>query len=137
MSLFQQTQYELDQLFYATFPAARDAARNAAFERSTYDFPSPVDCPALHQAIHPLEQDNFNERDTGSKSALYSGPTQELSYPQLHFPYPERFHPQQPFISHRHSQPSYYSPPPPVSFFLNFLFESYSCLLDRKQGSCM
>ena len=26
MSLFEQTQYELDQVFYATFPAARDAA---------------------------------------------------------------------------------------------------------------
>ena len=121
MSPFEQTQYELDQLFYATFPAARDAASNAAFERSTlYDFPSPVDGPTFHEAIHTVEYDNRNEPDIGSTSSSFRGPTQELSYPQLHFAYPERFHPQQHFISHRHSQPSYYSAPPPVSSFLTF-----------------
>ena len=45
-----------DQLFFATFPAARDAAAySPALEQSTYDLPRPVDGPPLHEATQPLE----------------------------------------------------------------------------------
>ena len=119
MSPFEKTQFDADQLFYATFPAARDAAYNAPMEHSIYDFPRPVDCPTLHEATQPLEYDIRSELDISSTSvASFRGPTQELSYPPLHVAYSEGHHPQQSFISHRQNQPSYYSSPPrPVSFF--------------------
>jgi hypothetical protein len=97
MSLFEQTQLEVDQKFYATFPGARNAA---------------------YIAPHSLQYDIRNELDISSTSVSFTGPTQELSYPQ--FP----IHPQQTFISYHQSQSSCYSPPRPVSFFLTFPFVS-------------
>jgi hypothetical protein len=135
MSLFEQTQYDADILFYAMFPAARDAAYNAAPERSVYDHPRPVDCPSVHEAPQFLRYDIPNDQDTSSTSMSESfrGPSQELSYPRLHAAYSESLHP-----SHRHHQTqlSYYSPPRPASFFYIFLFEQFSrSLLDQKRGS--
>jgi hypothetical protein len=60
LSSFEQTQYEADQLFYATFPAARDAAHYAPL-----DLPGPEDCPTLHGA-QSLEFDIRNEMSIGT-----------------------------------------------------------------------
>lgn len=110
MSLFEQTQYEADMLFYATFPAARDAAYNAASKQSICDFFRPADCPSLREAAQLLQYD-IRDLDIGgaSMSESFQGPTQEPSYPQIH-PY-----------SHHQSQ-SYYSPTFPVSFLFFTIF---------------
>jgi hypothetical protein len=111
-------------LFYATFPAAREAACNAALERSIYDLPGPVGYPTSHEATQPLEYDIRNDPHMSSTSVSFRGPTRELSYPlaQLHFDYFEGLYSQRPFLPHhRRVQPSNYSPPRPVSFFLPFL----------------
>jgi hypothetical protein len=107
-------------VFYAKFPAARDAEYNATMEQSTYDPPSPTDFPTSHEATtHPsLQYDIRNELDMSSTSVSFSGTTQELSYPHtLHFDYSKGLHSQPPFLPHHQSQPSYSSPPRPVSFF--------------------
>ena len=109
MSLFEQTQYEADMLFYATFPAARDAAYDAASEQSISDHHRPVDCPSLSELRHDLRDLDISGT---SISESFRGPTQELSYPQIHAPYSESLH-----ISHNQSQPSY---PHPVSLFFTF-----------------
>jgi len=115
-------------LFYATFPEARDAVCNAAFEQSIYDLPSPVDCPTLHEATWLLEYDIRNEPGISSTSVSFGGLTQGLSYPQLHFDYSEGLYPRQPFLPHHQIQPSYCSPPHPVSFFLTFFLEQISTI---------
>ena len=113
-------------MFYATFPAARDAAYNAAMEQSIYDLPRPMDGPTLHEVTQPLEYSIRNEPDISSTSASFRDPTQELSYPPLHVTYSEGLHPQQPFISHhQNQQPSYYSPPRPVSFLSFFSYNFF------------
>ena len=109
-------------MFYATFPAARVAACNAAFQQSIYDLPSPVDCPTLHEATRPLEYDIRNEPDISSTSVSFRGPTPGPPYPQLHS---EGLYPRQPFFPHHQIQPSYYSPPRPVSFFLTFFWSKF------------
>ena len=108
-------------MFYATFPAARVAVCNAAFQQSIYDLPSPVDCPTLHEATRPLEYDICNEPDISSTSVSFRGPTPGPTYPQLHFTYSEGLYPRQSFFPHQ-IQSSYYSPPRPVSFFLTFFW---------------
>ena len=120
-SLFEQTQNEVDELFYATFPAARDAARNALLEPRVYELPSPVDYSTLHAATQPFEYDIHNELDIGSSSMSFRGPNQEQSYPQWHPAHHQGPHPQQPFLSHHQIQP-YHSPPLLVSFFLSNFF---------------
>ena len=102
-------------MFYATFPAARVAACNAAFQQSIYDLPSPVDCPTSHEATRPLEYGIRNEPDISSTSVSFRGPT------PVHFSYSEGLYPLQPFFPHQ-IQSSYYSPPRPVSFFLTFFW---------------
>ena len=128
MSLFEQTQNEVEELFYATFPAARDAACNELFEQRAYDLPSPVDYPTLHATTQPFEYDIRNELEIGSSSVPFRGPNQELSYPESQFTHSEGLHPQQPFLSHHQIQPSYYSPPYPVSFFLSFFLNNFQQL---------
>ena len=120
MSLFEQTQYEADQLFYATFPAARDAAYNAGLEQNAYDLPGSVDFPIFHDTIQPLESDIRNELLISGTSVSFRGSTQELSHPQLHVA--TYSHSQQPYISYHQIQPSYESPTQPVSVFLIFFW---------------
>ena len=112
-------------MFYATFPAARVAACNAAFQQSIYDLPSPVDCPTSHEATRPLEYGIRNEPDISSTSVSFRGPTPGPSYPQLHFSYSEGLYPRHPYFPHHQIQPSYYSPPRPVSFFLTFFWSKF------------
>lgn len=99
-------------MFYATFPAARDAVYNAALEQSLYD--PPTDCPTSYESAQPLGYNIRNELES------FGGPIRELStHTQLNFDYSNGPHPQQPFLSHQ-GQSSYYSPSHPVSFFLTF-----------------
>ena len=125
MSLFEQTQYEADQLFYATFPAAKDAAYNAASEQNIYDIPGPMDYQSIHETTQSLQYDirSLNGPDIGSTSMSFRGHTssQQSLYQHLYADY--ALHPQ-PILgfSHHHwqSQPSYYPPSQPVSFWLFF-----------------
>lgn len=114
-SLFEQTLYETDQVFYATFPAARDAAYNVDLGQS-YDCPRYTNCSTLHEDPQPLEYDirSEQEMDISSLSVLTpSGPTQELSCPPLHYDY-SKVHAQQAPPSLYQHQPSYYFSPPPI-----------------------
>jgi hypothetical protein len=107
-------------LFYTTFPEARDAAYNAALEQCIYSHLRPSDYPSSHQ---PLEYGILNELDISSTSVSFRCPTQD---PQPHIDHSQGLHAHQP-LSHYQNQPSYYSSPRPVSFFLNFfLFERFS-----------
>lgn len=106
-------------MFYATFPAAREAAYNAVLEQHPYEPPRSTDSALLEDA-QPLEYDIRNEQelDISCTSVPLSGPTQEPSYPLSHFDYSTGLHSQEPSPPLYRSQPSYYSPPPlPVSFF--------------------
>ena len=120
-------------MFYATFPAARDAAAcsNAVFEPSIYDLPSPVDCPTFHYeaTTQPLYYDSRNEVDICSTSSVsLRSPTQEQSYPpRLNFDYSEGL--QQPFFPHHCSQPSYHPLSRPVSFFFLIFFVRFSTIV--------
>jgi len=113
-SLFEQTLYETDEVFYATFPAARDAldlGQNDDCSRYT-------NCWTLHEERQPLEYDirSEQEMDISSPSVPFSlskdGPTQEISCPPLHYDYSKVHAHQSPF-SLRQDQLSYYSSPPP------------------------
>jgi len=113
ISLFEKTLYETDQVFYTTFPAARDAAYNV----QNYDCSRYTNCSTLHENRQPLEYDIRSEQEMDISvpfSMSHNGPTQELSCPPLHYDYSKVHAHQSPLLLHQH-QPSYHSSPPPPS----------------------
>ena len=110
-SLFEQTMYEIDQIFYATFPAAR----NAAFlGRDPYYLYSPADY-SLRDGVQSFEYDGRTEQvpDISSTSLSYcdvNGTTRQPPSLPSHFDYFRTYHQQ---------QPSYYPLPASFLFYLH------------------
>jgi hypothetical protein len=114
-------------VFYATFPAARDAAYNVDLGQN-YDCSRYANCSTLHENRQPLEYDirSEQEMDISCSSVPFSlshnDPTQELLCPPLNYDFSKEYTHQSPLSLHQH-QPSYYSSPPPpaVSFFFSHI----------------
>lgn len=136
-SLFEQTLYETDQMFYATFPAARDAA---ILEENVYDPTSSTDCSISHDGVQSLDLESHHHAVPDiSTSLLFSDVT------RLHFDYSQKIHFQQAFSSRHQDQPSYC--PPPVEndasvyipseqpYYHQYPFESTSYTAQSSSGS--
>lgn len=139
MTLFERTLFEADQLFYATFPAAREAACSAALEQNLYDPTSPIDGSTSYDSVQSSDYEQVPDID--STSSAFSGTTQQLSSypPALHFDYSRTLHSQQPPTSH-HQDHHLYHYPPPVNFtsmsaYL-FIFETID-FLGRSRQRCV
>ena len=118
-SLFQQTVYETEQEFYATFPAVRAAACNADFEQNLYNLSGSTDCSTSYDGVQPLDYYPHNEQMSNissSSSSPFSSITPQLSHMPAHFDCSQ-------VQQHQQTSPSYHPSYSPVSYFF-----FYPCL---------